>query len=92
MISSVIPIIRIINDEQSKLNDTRLIVLELHDELQPLLWEQKTKLPYRTTKTINHKIFHLEFIQEESFIKGCGEWQNANLENEKICLYGYPKK
>jgi competence protein ComGC len=87
-----VPIITQIKKGETVLSDRRAIVYELHDEIQPFIWNNKS-LPNTFSKTINNgKIVQYTFTEKNKFIKGCAYWENARKTDETFCLEGMAKK
>lgn len=92
VITTLVPIITLLNTEKSILSDRRIIVNQLHDQLQPFLWDDSVNPPSFFTETIQYKLVTYNFTMRNEFIKGCVSWENAKKIKESICLYGIPQK
>ncbi|HEX6594440.1 MAG TPA: prepilin-type N-terminal cleavage/methylation domain-containing protein [Bacillota bacterium] len=92
IITTIVPIVMLIEYERNVLRTRLTYTHLLHDELQPYLWETDQKLPHTYTKKIqlNEVTFH--FSKNNHLVKGCVQWQNVKQTNEKMCLYGRPKQ
>ncbi|MHA6250980.1 hypothetical protein [Oceanobacillus sp. CAU 1775] len=82
-----IPIINNMQHEKQILHDRKTISLYLQEELQYFIWESGYNLPESKTASINGKSAQFLFIQENEFIKGCVNWQNAKQKAEEFCIY-----
>jgi len=89
VILSITPITSVLEKEQDILNDKRLISLQLHDELQPFLWNNR-QIPAANMRKINNKNVTFEFKHQNEYVKGCAKWENAKQINDQICIYGIP--
>lgn len=92
VITTLVPITTLLNTEKAVLSDRRTIANQLHDQLQPFLWDDSANPPTVLTETIQLKLITYEFTMEHEFIKGCARWENAKKVKETICLYGLPQK
>ncbi len=85
-----VPMISLLAKEQSVLSERRFILYELHDELQPYLWDSApTPIDYITSR--DGKMITYTFTKENNYIKGCASWENARKKAETLCLYGLPE-
>lgn len=89
--TTVLPIISLLHSERQVLSDRRALSLMVHDELQQFLWTD-TAPPAAYVKTIRKKEVQFTFVQENEYVKGCAEWENAKKRHEAFCLYGLPKQ
>jgi len=87
-----VPIITQIKKEETVLSDRRSIAYELHDELQPFIWNNKSLPNTFSKRNYNGRIVQYTFTEENKFIKGCAQWENARKTNETFCLEGLAKK
>ncbi len=84
----LVPVVMLIKTENMVLHERRSLASDLHDEMQPYIWEAKA-LPVTIIKeTKNNKEATFSILIENQLLKGCVEWDNAKMENDKICLYG----
>lgn len=88
LMTVVIPISVLLEKERTVLSDRRTFMNQLHDELQPYLWNDLT-LPVSYSAFIDQTEVKFDFMKEKHVIKGCATWENARRKREKICLYGY---
>ncbi|WP_068671892.1 type II secretion system protein [Oceanobacillus sp. Castelsardo] len=87
-----VPIITQIKKEETVLSERRSIAYELHDELQPFIWTNKSVPDSFSKKNNNGKTIRYTFKEKNKFIKGCAHWENARKTNETFCLEGLAKK
>jgi prepilin-type N-terminal cleavage/methylation domain-containing protein len=92
VITTIVPIISLVQAERQVLSERRTLSLKLHDELQQFLWLEDITLPAAYSETIHEKAVQFTFIIENEYVKGCAEWQNAKRRTELFCLYGLPKE
>ncbi len=90
VITTIVPIVSLIEYERTILSDRRTYTHVLHDELQPYLWESKAT-PDTYTKKFAANEVTFQFSKREHLVKGCAHWKNVKQTNEKICLYGKTK-
>lgn len=88
LISTILPISFLIEQERTVLSERRVLTAKLHDELQPFLWSN-LEIPSSYSKRFDLIDVTLNFTYEEQYIKGCADWENARKKSERICLYGY---
>ncbi|WP_337019686.1 type II secretion system protein [Oceanobacillus massiliensis] len=86
-VSTLLPLITILDSEQKVLSDRRAFAYMLHDELQQFIWAPQT-YPEKFEKENNSVQATFEFTEEADFIKGCVEWINVKQRNETLCMYG----
>ncbi|MBP1969743.1 prepilin-type N-terminal cleavage/methylation domain-containing protein [Virgibacillus natechei] len=89
VITTLVPIISLINEHQALLSERRTFSYLLHDELQPFVHQHETTIPTSYSKQVHHKTLAFQFSKENELVKGCVQWQNVKNTNEVICLYGY---
>ncbi|WP_158591722.1 type II secretion system protein [Oceanobacillus halophilus] len=86
-ISLLLPMISLLNNEQLILSERRQIMHELHDNLQPYLWKEKSA-PGEYSSKINGTLVTYEYAHEGEYVEGCAIWQNVRKTNETLCIYG----
>jgi len=91
VITTMVPIISILEKEQNILSERRVITHQLHDELQPYLWGDNLSSNTEFTKVINKQTVTFHFLKENDYLKGCVRWENGRKRNETVCLYGLPE-
>lgn len=89
VVTTIVPIASLLEKERTILNNRRVFIMRLHDELQPYLWENAS-LPATYQRLINQTNVTFNFIHEEKLMKGCATWENARETTETICLHGHP--
>lgn len=87
LITTILPITSLLEKERIVLSERRMLSSKLHDELQPLLWND-LQLPLNYSEVIHSIDVTLNFAHEGQYIKGCVNWENARQKSETICLYG----
>lgn len=87
LMTTMIPIISLLEQERTVLSERRTFSAKLHDELQAFLWND-LQLPSSYLVEIDLIDVTFSFTYEEQFIKGCVNWENARKKSETICLYG----
>lgn len=92
IVTTFVPIFSLLTNERIILSDRRAIVNQLHDELQPHLWNNSPTAPTVLKKTVRVTPVTFDFTMENELIKGCANWKNVKKIKETICLYGYPQK
>jgi len=92
VVTTIVPIISLVQSERQVLSERRTLSLKVHDELQQFLWLEDITLPAGYTNTIHGREVQLTFKEENDYVKGCAKWQNAKKRNESFCLYGIPKQ
>lgn len=92
MISTLIPITNTLIHEREVLHQKRLIGNQLHDELQPHLWDGQNRIPIKYSKKFNATTLNYKFSTENKLLKGCVTWENVKNKTNQICLYGYSAK
>lgn len=88
LVATIIPVDTLMKQERKNLQDRRLIVLYLHDELQQFL-NHSTKQQEKEV-VVNQTEVTIMFSLENEYIKGCASWKNVKNRSEQICLYGLP--
>lgn len=88
LISTILPMTTLLEQERAVLSERRIFTTDLHDELQQFLWDDMVP-PKMYSKTIDFTNIKFNFSNEDDLIKGCVQWENARKSNETICLYGY---
>jgi len=91
LISIIVPITSLLEQERTVLKERRAFSARLHDELQPFLWND-LELPISYSSVNNLVDITFRFTHESEYIKGCVSWENAREKNETICLYGFRSK
>lgn len=90
LIATIVPITSLLNNEREILIERRLAASKLHDEFQPIIWNNHGNLPLSYKSTINSMSVLFSFTFENDLIKGCVKWKNAKDQPDSICLYGFP--
>ncbi len=80
------PAISILHVEQKILSDRLEIAYELHDQLQPSIWEKKSPIKLYDLQ-VNKRTVTIEILEEKEYVKGCAYWNNAKQTNEELCFY-----
>lgn len=84
-----IPLMSFVSFENKALSHKRLIIHQLHDELQSHLSTDTSAFPV----TIHHSTESIDVtyqfqVYEELGVLGCAYWTNKNNRNEEVCLNG----
>lgn len=85
-----IPITSQMQLEKNVLSERRDIAFHLQAELQQYIWTDNHSLPTTFTSHQDGKQFEFQFIEENKFIKGCVQWENAKEIEESFCLHALP--
>lgn len=88
LITTILPIGSLLEQEKTVLSQRRILSAKLHDELQPFLWEG-LQVPVTYSNVVGLLDVTFNFSYDGEYIKGCVNWENARGKNETICLYGY---
>ena len=89
-ITIFIPITSQIQIEKKVLRERRAIAYQLQEELQQYIWTDNNVLPSTFTFKQDAKLFHFQFIEDNNFVRGCVQWENAKEIDESFCLYALP--
>ena len=88
-----VPIAYQLKLEENILSNRRNIQSVLHDQLQTYLFSSNTSsFPTHTNLIIDNREVYITFMNENQWIKGCANWENAKQNKENFCLYGYPSQ
>ena len=87
---TLVPLISQLNSEQKALSEKRDLANELHDRLQPFLWNETTDLPQTDYDEKGKTEAKFSFESYSDYIKGCVYWKNALQREEEFCLFGIP--
>lgn len=83
-------VINTIYFERTILYERRTISSNLHDQLQPFIYENRS-LPSKQVQKVNHTKVTVQFKEiSNHYIEACAKWQNIKGREEKVCLYGIP--
>jgi prepilin-type N-terminal cleavage/methylation domain-containing protein len=87
-ISLLIPAVSLLKTEKQILSDRRMVTFELHDQLQPFIWQTTRLKRDKYSIKVNTLPVEITISTEKEYLKGCAYWKNAKQRQEKICLYG----
>lgn len=91
LLATFIPIYTTITFERAVLKNRVAITSALHDDLQPIIWNQANRSS--NTKHIGtQQSVSFVFEEEQQYVKGCASWVNLQEREEVVCLYGLVKK
>lgn len=85
---TIIPVFTLVAQEKKIIYDRAMIAMDLHDELQVILWDSTQQLKQEFTKSISNQEVSFHFSEENEYIKGCAVWKNVKQRPENICYYG----
>ncbi len=85
----LVPAFSILHVEQTVLHDRLAIAYKLHDEMQPIIWENDN-FTASYDLLVNKQTVTIEIDHEHNYLKGCAYWKNAKQTNEEVCLYAEP--
>ncbi|UFT97769.1 hypothetical protein KO561_11095 [Radiobacillus kanasensis] len=88
LITTSLPLLIHVKQQEVVLSDRRHIQSSLHDELISMLHLSNSTIPTEYERTIQDRTVTFTFSIEKKNIKGCVQWQNANEQTENFCLYG----
>ncbi|QDP40599.1 hypothetical protein FN924_10595 [Radiobacillus deserti] len=88
ILTSFLPLLLYVKQQERLLSDRRLIQSELHDELLYFIHHSSKPLPASYERIIQKRSVTFSITKERDYMKGCVEWDNVNQNTETFCLYG----
>lgn len=86
-----VPAVSLLQTEKQILSDRRMVAFELHDQLQPFIWQTTNLKRNRYQIKVDTLPVEITISTEKEYLKGCAYWKNAKKQQEKICLYSLPQ-
>jgi type II secretory pathway pseudopilin PulG len=88
---TLLPLSSFVSQERNVLSQKRIVIYQLHDELQTALWDGiNENIIQRNVGSVSVTI---KFSASEGgVIKGCATWVNNRKRQEEVCLYGIREK
>jgi hypothetical protein len=88
---TLLPLSSLVSQERNVLSQKRIVIYQLHDEIQTVLWEGiNENTIHRNVGSVSVTITFS--ASEAGVIEGCATWINSRKRQEEVCLYGIREK
>ncbi|WP_047984140.1 hypothetical protein [Ornithinibacillus californiensis] len=88
---TLLPLSSLVSQERNVLSQKRIVIYQLHDELQTALWDGINEDIIQ--RNVGFALVTITFSSSEGgLIEGCASWVNSRNRQEEVCLYGIHEK